>query len=74
MYDDSNGVYRTTEYEYTYGDISKRQNPAALYEMMAGGRQFTYTYDSLGRLTKRTISVGTNTNETYTYQANGSNT
>ncbi len=74
LYDDANGAYRTIEYEYTYGDITQGENPAALYEMLAGGRTFTYEYDGFGRLVKKALSVGSGVDETYTYKANGDNT
>ncbi len=74
LYDDANGAYRTIEYEYTYGDITQGENPAALYEMLAGGRTFTYEYDGLGRLVKKALSVGSSVDETYTYITNGDNT
>ena len=74
IYDDSNGVYKNTAYEYTYGNIENGENPAALYKMMAGGRQFSYTYDTLGRLTSRSLSLTTAVNDTYTYHPNGNNT
>lgn len=37
LYDDANGAYRTIEYEYTYGDITQGENPAALYENTGDG-------------------------------------
>lgn len=73
IFDETNGVYRDTVYKYTYGDPHAGQMPDMLYKLFAGGREFSFTYDVLGRLTKRTLSTGTNVSETYTYK-NAANT
>ncbi|MBR4881415.1 MAG: RICIN domain-containing protein, partial [Clostridia bacterium] len=57
MFDASGTLIKSMEYSYTYGDPSKGQMPDMLYSMVAGGRIFSFEYDNLGRLTKRTLGT-----------------
>ena len=71
MFDASGSLIRSLDYSYTYGDPSKGQMPDMLYSMLAGGRVFSFEYDSLGRLTKRTLGTsGHDITEEYEYKAN----
>ncbi len=74
MFDANGAKLRTIEYSYEYGDPALGQMPDVLYSGIFGGRSFNFTYDSLGRLTSRSISFnGGAKSETYTYKAKDAN-
>jgi len=74
MYSDLGEKLRTISYAYTYGEAAEGEIPDALYALSAGGRSFTYTYDSLGRLATRSLALsGTTVSENYAYLANKNN-
>ena len=51
---------------FTYGNLSQGQMPDAVYGVTAGVQRLAYTYDGLGRLSTRTLSVPQRTTS-YTY-------
>ena len=69
-------VLKTTNYTFTYGNASSGQIPDAVYTMVAGGKDFYFQYDGLGRLKKRTLNLNGDNDgvEEYTYKANGAKT
>ena len=69
IFDESNSLYRNTTYRYTYGDPALGEMPDVLYKMYVGGNRFDYSYDELGRLTKRDLNTTSPVYEEYSYKS-----
>ncbi len=69
IFDDTNAIVRNIVYNYTYGDPDEGEMPDMLYKLTVGTRNIDYTYDVLGRLTKRTMNTESSVSEHYTYKA-----
>lgn len=66
-----NSTLGTQEIGFVYGDLSTRQNPDAVYTVKHNGTPvLNYNYDSLGRLSTRTIAP-INKTQTFAYKQGG---
>ena len=78
-YDDKNRVTRFVSEvdgssivtEYVYGDLNNGQMPDYPYGVKLDGNQIlSYAYDSLGRMTSRTVDLGTDYRTAYGFLDN----